>query len=262
MHSNKKIVAFDLDGTLAPSKGLMDEKMKEALIELSKIKKIVVISGGSFGQFEKQFLPIFDINKDERDLLFSNLYLLPTSGSKRYEFDNSINEWIVTDTEEMPSSVRNRVFHIIENIIKEGKYKMTPIIPGDNILEDRGTQITISALGQHAPLENKKNWDPDQTKRKEIKMELEKILPEVEIGIGGTTSIDILPKGFNKAQGLIRLLNKLNLQKEEMLFIGDAIFPGGNDYSPYEAGIECIKTSGEDETLEIINNLLKPNQEL
>jgi HAD superfamily hydrolase (TIGR01484 family) len=112
----------------------------------------------------------------------------------------------------------------------------------------------MSALGQHAPLDLKKAWDPDQIKRQQIKKELEEKLPEVNITIGGATSIDILPKGFNKASGLMRLLNKLEMSIEDMLFIGDAVFPGGNDYSAYEAGIESIRVSGPNEVMDIIKS--------
>ena len=85
-----------------------------------------------------------------------------------------------------------------------------------------------------------------------MKAVLDKELPETSIIIGGTTTIDILPKGFDKATGLKRLLEKLGMTIDDMVFIGDAIFPGGNDYSASEAGIESIKVSGPEETKETI----------
>ncbi len=257
MNLLKKIVAFDLDGTLAESKQQMSEEMADILFSLAKERKVVIISGGSFHQFEKQFLPSFNIKNSDQDLIYSNLYLLPTSGSRRFQYNFENKEWQVTDTEEMPKEVRLKVLVVLKDLILSGKYDMVPIIAGDEIIEDRITQITLSALGQHAPLEDKKIWDPDQLKRQEIKKELELLLPEVDINIGGTTSLDILPKGFNKAKGLIRLIDNLEIEKIDMIFVGDAIFPGGNDYSPYEAGIECLKTSGPAETVKIIKNWLE-----
>jgi HAD superfamily hydrolase (TIGR01484 family) len=253
---NKKIIAFDLDGTLAESKQHLEAEMAEVLALLAKEKIVVIISGGSFNQFLKQFLGSFNPKEVDVELIYSNLILLPTSGSRRYQYDAIIKEWIITDTEEMPEVIREKVLATIKSYIFTNTYGIGPVIEGDEVIEDRVTQISLSALGQHAPLEQKVIWDPDQVKRQKIKQELEKILPEVEINIGGSTTLDILPKGFSKAKGLLRLLDGLGMTKEDMIFIGDAIFPGGNDYSPYEAGIECIKTSGPKETKEIIKNWL------
>jgi HAD superfamily hydrolase (TIGR01484 family) len=249
---SKKIVAFDLDGTLAESKQVLGQDMAELLCGLALQKKVVIISGGSFHQFQKQFLPSFIPSKKDENIIYSNLILLPTSGSRRYQYDKEKKEWVMTDEEGMPSAAREKTLNILKDFISSGKYGIGPVIEGDEVVEDRVTQITMSALGQHAPLEKKSVWDPDQSKRKEIIKELSQKLPEVEINIGGTTSIDFLPKGFNKAKGLIRLLNKLNMTIDDMVFVGDAIFPGGNDYSPYEAGIKCVKISGPNEVKEII----------
>lgn len=248
------MIAFDLDGTLAESKQQMEPGMSQALYSLAEDRKIVIISGGSFNQFEKQFLPSFTPMGNDSSLVYKNLYLLPTSGSRRYQYNSERKEWELTDTVAMSNEIKQKVLVTLKTFLLDNKYGMEPTIKGDEIIEDRITQITMSALGQHAPISLKKDWDPNQIKRKKIVKELKEMLPEVEINIGGTTSIDILPKGFNKAQGLIRLIDKLELNKEDMIFIGDAIFPGGNDYSPYEAGIECIKVIGPEETLIKIKN--------
>ena len=158
----------------------------------------------------------------------------------------------MTDQEPIPEPIRIKILSILKEFVSPKKYNMVPILEGDDIVEDRMTQISVSALGQHAPLEFKKLWDPDQVKRQQMKKELEAELPEVDIIIGGTTTLDILPKGFDKAKGLIRLLDKLGMGIPDMLFVGDGIFPGGNDYSPYEAGIDCQKVSGPEDTAEVI----------
>jgi hypothetical protein len=249
---NKKIIAFDLDGTLAESKQALSSSVAELLCELAKEKKVAIISGGSLGQFQKQFLPFFIPKKEDEKLIYNNLILLPTSGSRRYQYDTNKSEWVMTDEEGMPPMAKEKTLAILRELVSSGKYGIGPVVEGDQVIEDRVTQITMSALGQHAPLENKSVWDPDQTKRKEIIKELAPKLPEVEINIGGTTSLDFLPKGFNKAKGLIRLLNKFGMVINDMVFVGDAIFPGGNDYSPYEAGIESLKVDGPEDTKNLI----------
>jgi hypothetical protein len=253
---SKKFVAFDLDGTLAISKQALDSDMADLLCELAKEKKVVIISGGAFPQFQKQFFPFFIPKKEDADMVYSNLILLPTSGSRRYQYDIEKEEWIITDEEAMEKDLREKVIKTLKEYVATGKYNMVPVIEGDEIVEDRITQVSLSALGQHASYEIKKLWDPDQKKRKVIKKELEALLPEVEISIGGTTTLDCLTKDFNKAKGLIRLLDHMSSTINDMVFVGDAIFPGGNDYSPCEAGIESIKISGPAETKEVIKKWL------
>jgi len=158
----------------------------------------------------------------------------------------------MTDEEAMSQNSKEKIITVLNELILSGKYGIGQVIEGDKIIEDRITQVTFSALGQNAPLDKKSIWDPDQSKRREIKTEIESRLPDVEINIGGTTSLDFLPKGFNKAKGLIRLLDKLGMTINDMVFVGDAIFPGGNDYSAYEAGIESIKVSGPLETKKLL----------
>lgn len=247
---SKKIIAFDLDGTLAVSKQPITKDMARLIEELSKEKIVAVISGGTFKQFSTQFLPAFS-KEDLSSPFIKNLILLPTSGSQRYEYNIEKEEWNLTDIELFPEEVKQKARKVLQGIIDSGLYDI-PKNPIGEYIEDRLTQLSISALGQEAPIEQKKLWDPDQKKRQKIKVVLDKELPETSIIIGGTTTIDILPKGFDKATGLKRLLEKLGMIKEDMVFIGDAIFPGGNDYSAYEAGIESIKVSGPEETEKII----------
>lgn len=252
---DKKTIAFDLDGTLAESKQPLDKEMAILLKELLKHKKVIIISGGSFGQFEKQFLPYLDITETEKDL-YSNLILLPTSGSLCYQFDVQKKDWQITNKEEMPKEIKEKIFSTIKDFIENNSYGIKPYKEGDQVLEDRGTQITLSALGQNAPIEEKIKWDKDQEKRQAIKKILESKLPEVSFSIGGATSIDILPKGFDKAEGLKKFLEKEKMKKEDLFFVGDAIFPGGNDYSPLLEGFDCQKVSGPAETKKIIQTFL------
>lgn len=254
---NKKIIAFDLDGTLAESKQALSFDAAELLCSLAKEKKVAIISGGSFNQFKKQFLPFFIPPKEYEDLVYKNLILLPTSGSRRYQYDKDKSDWVITDEEGMPPMAKEKTLAILKEFIANNQYGIGPVVDGDEVIEDRVTQISMSALGQHAPLDQKNLWDPDQAKRKEIIKELAPKLPEVEINIGGTTTLDFLPKGFNKAKGLIRLLNHFGMVIDDMIFVGDAIFPGGNDYSPYEAGIECIKVTGPTETKDLIKKWIE-----
>jgi len=256
MINNKKIFAFDLDGTLAESKQSVDLEMVNLLGLLAEKGLVVVISGGSFDQFKKQFLPFLE-NDNCKINIFKNLILLPTSGSQCYRYDEIKDDWFLVYKEKMSEDLRKKIIMTVNKLISSKIINLIPFIPGDNIIEDRITQISISALGQSAPLEIKRDWDTNQEKRKILKEIIEKELPDVSVNIGGNTTLDILPKGFNKAVGLNRVLDFYGLKKEELVFAGDAIFPGGNDYSVLEAGFESIKVSGVGETKKIIKEWLQ-----
>lgn len=245
---DKKIIAFDLDGTLAESKQHLEESMSLLLSQLALEKIVVIISGGSFEQFKKQFLPFLKLEEE----IYKNFILLSTSGSQTYEYIN--NDWVMTDIEKFDENIKQTVIRELDEISKDPTFGIGIITEGDKVIEDRLTQITLSALGQKAPIEFKKKWDPDQKKRQQIRQILLNKLSNVNIIIGGTTSIDILLSDFDKAKGLQKLLNKLKLIKEDMLFVGDAIFPGGNDYSVYEAGIETVKVKDPKETALLIKS--------
>jgi HAD superfamily hydrolase (TIGR01484 family) len=248
----KKIISFDLDGTLTVSKSPITGDMAALVKELAKQKMVFVISGGSFKQFQTQFLPPF-FSDESFTPFIHNLILLPTSGSQRYEYDEEKKDWELTDKEPLDEGVKDRAKKLLQEIIDSGKYDMPPNPIGERV-EDRDTQITFTPNGQQAPVAIKRLWDPDRKKREKIKAVLAPELPEVDLLINGSSSIDILAKGFNKAVGLGRLLDKLGFQKSDMIFVGDALFPGGNDYSVAEAGIETIAVSGPEETAQVIKN--------
>jgi phosphomannomutase len=48
----------------------------------------------------------------------------------------------------------------------------------------------------------------------------------------------------------------LGVPLADMLFIGDAIFPGGNDYAAVEVGIDYEKTTGPEMTLDLIGEIV------
>lgn len=254
MLPNKKIIAFDVDGTLTASKTLITESMANLIKKLVKQKMVIAIAGGSFHQLETQFLPPF-LHDESMMPFIHNFTLLPTSGSQRYEYDEIKKEWILTDKEALPSEAKIRAIKLLQEIIDSNLYEIPPN-PIGNIIEDRDTQITFTPNGQQAPVELKLRFDPDRKKREKIKAMLEPKLPEVSILINGTSSIDILPNGFNKAVGLMRFLNKMGLKKSDVIFVGDGLFPGGNDYSVFEAGFETIAVRGPEETALLIKKWL------
>ena len=129
-------------------------------------------------------------------------------------------------------------------------------------VEDRGSQITYSALGQEAPLDEKLKWDPDFAKRKKIKAAVDMLVPEFSVRIGGATSIDVTKPGIDKAYGIRKLSDILGIPLQEMIYIGDALFVGGNDYPAKQIGVISIPIQNPNETkrvMEAIIACLAPN---
>lgn len=261
MKFDYKIAAFDLDGTLSESKERLSTEMAIRLVELAKKLKVVVISGGSFMQFQKQFMStwlttLIKVGVEEKNTINNNLIFLPVCGTQHYFYDSAEKTWVLTYSEKFDPTLKEKVITAINKIIQNGKFDI-PKNPTGPYIEDRGTQITFSALGQQAPFLEKQSWDSDQKKKIAIRNELAKMLPELEVRVGGTTSIDILPKGYDKAVGLTKLIEILNLNKKDVIFVGDAIFPGGNDDPVAQSGITSIDVDNIDDTLEVIDGWLK-----
>ena len=241
------LVAFDLDGTLAESKQPLKDTMGEALADLLAIANVAVISGGDWPQFQKQVANRLPARAD-----LSKLWLLPTTGTKLYTHKNA--DWQAVYAELFSDEEKRKILEAFDTSLETTGFKPEKIW-GDRI-EDRGSQITFSALGQQAPIAEKKRWDPDFAKRKVIQADLCTRLPELAINMGGATSIDITQKGVDKAYGLKKLRDASGIPLEQMMFIGDAIFPGGNDYPANELGLETVRVKDPDGTLAAIAGIV------
>jgi phosphomannomutase len=242
----KKLIVFDLDGTLAVSKSPLDPEMAGLLGSLLDIVKVAVISGGGCPQFQSQLLA--KLPDDER---LKSLSLLPTCGTKFYQYEAG---WNLLYAELFTTEEKKKIIRSLHAVMgrtgkKSGK-------TWGDVIEDRGSQITFSALGQQAPIEAKERWDPDFGKRKKMKGQLDELIPEFSVRLGGTTSIDITKPGIDKAYGILKLRDKLGIAIDEMIFIGDAIFPGGNDYPAKEVGVVCIQVRDPDETKLVIQAII------
>jgi phosphomannomutase len=242
----KRLIIFDLDGTLAESKLPIDAEMAASLARLFGIVKVAVISGGALAQFKKQVLAY--LPHDDR---LKNLSLLPTCGTKFYRFDGA---WQKLYSEDFSGDEKERIISALNKALELSGFKAEK--RWGDLIEDRGSQITFSALGQEAPLEEKKKWDPDFQKRKKIKEILAPLIPEFSIQLGGSTSIDVTRPGIDKAYGVKKLHEILGVSIRDMLFVGDALFPGGNDYPAKQAGVVSIAVRDPHETKRVIETII------
>ena len=242
----KKLVVFDLDGTLAESKASLDAEMSALLHDLLGIVKVAVISGGNWPQFKKQVLA--HLPHDER---LNNLSLLPTCGTKFYRYAGG---WKKIYSEDFTAAEKEKIIGSLNRAIGAAGCKVEKV--WGEVIEDRGSQITFSALGQQAPLAEKKTWDPDFSKRKKMKVFLDKLIPEFSVRLGGATSVDVTKPGIDKAYGIQKLRDTLGIAIHDMIYTGDALFPGGNDYPAEEAGAVSIPVRDPHETKRVIEAII------
>jgi HAD superfamily hydrolase (TIGR01484 family) len=243
----KKLIAFDLDGTLALSKQPLGEEMRLLLSDLSQVAMVCVISGGDWPQFEKQV-----VSRLPADTKLDRVFIMPTTGTKLYRFTDG--RWKAVYAELFDKDEHKQIFAAFDKALTEAGIQNEKIW-GER-LEDRGSQITFSGLGQEAPLDAKDKWDPDFAKRKKLQAVLQAALPDLQINIGGATSIDITRKGVDKAYGMRKLMAEIGIEKGDILFLGDAIFPGGNDNPVPEMGIDSIKVRDAADTATAIRAIV------
>jgi HAD superfamily hydrolase (TIGR01484 family) len=244
----KRLVAFDLDGTLAPSKQAIDEEMARLLADLSKVAAVCVISGGDWPQFETQV-----VGRLPADAVLKQFFIMPTTGAKLYRFQQG--SWQQIYAENFDEAERTRILAALDKAVKivgldEEKQW------GERI-EDRGSQMTLSALGQQAPLDAKEAWDPDRSKREAMQKAASAELPDLSVKIGGSTSIDVTRQGVDKAYGIGRLAENSGIAPAEMIFMGDAVYPGGNDFPvPDKAKVDTIAVGAIAETKRAIQAII------
>lgn len=244
----KKLVVFDLDGTLTESKQPMDAEMASLIARLLEYRLVAIISGGKYEMFEHQ-LPVLKPTPE----LLKKLFFFPTTGSCFYRFENGAWKQIYAD--EMTIQERQKIKDAFEKAYKDIDYHHPPQLFGE-VVEDRGTQVTFSALGQMAPLELKKEWKEKHDRRPELMKALEKYLPEFEVKMPGMNSIDVTRKGINKGYGVRQMRDHLGVSIDEMIFIGDALYEGGNDYAVKREGVDCVEVSGPEDTKKLIQQWL------
>jgi HAD superfamily hydrolase (TIGR01484 family) len=210
---------------------------------------VAVMSGGDFPQFEKQF-----VSQLPKEANLSNLYIFPTSAGECLSYKDGA--WVQEYDYAFQKDEKQKIIKAILDTIESTGISKNEAHFGPQI-EDRGEQITFSALGQQAPLEIKSVWDPDQKKRRLLQEDLERALPEFSIRIGGTTSIDITKKQISKITGIEWLERRFGIHAKDMLYVGDALYAGGNDSVVKNTDIVTKQVAGPEETEKIIEELLK-----
>lgn len=256
IRETKQAIIFDLDGTLTPSKAPMTSEMAAIFVQALDQFEVCVISGGSHKRFEKQLFASLP-----EGVPLSKLTIMPTCGTQRYEYDDVTGCWHLSYIDELSEYQRQQIVAALEDGIAHFGYDKLEA-HGERI-EDRGSQITYSALGQDIAevhgeegLRRKAAWDVDNRKKERLQQYVQQRLPDFEVRVSSPTSIDVSKPGMDKAYGVHEFLRIRGLSPEEVVFFGDRLMPGGNDYPVRQLSIDCIPVENWQETASMLKRIL------
>ncbi|NEG55697.1 HAD-IIB family hydrolase [Bifidobacterium platyrrhinorum] len=242
------LIGFDLDNTLANSKRPMSAAMAHRFSELTRRIDVAVITGGRYELVVSQILDVLEPTAD-----LARLHLMPTSGTCYRRWKDG--RWERVFSHDLNADQRARARASLERRAREQGLWVERVW-GERI-EDRGSQITFSVLGQQAPLEAKRSFDPDGTLKERLAAAVAVDLPDLKVHAGGYTSIDVAGQGIDKAFAVRELASITGVPVERMAFVGDRMEPGGNDYPAAQAGVRGVSVTCPADTLVLIDGLLE-----
>ena len=251
-----KLIIFDLDGTLTESKQPLTSEMAALVAKLLARTKVAIISGCSLPQFLKQVF-----RRLPSDTHFENLYFLPTSGAALYEYHPSTSPragggWDKIYEERLSEKEADVIATAMIAAAEEtGVIDFSEPV-WEHRIEYRGGQVTMSALGQDAPIVEKKAWDPDHTKRQKLQANIAERLPEFSVGIGGSTTIDVTKRGVDKAYGVRQLCKRLGIEESYAIYIGDELEANGNDEAVFKTDVVTCVVDSQSDTIRTIKTFL------
>lgn len=224
---------FDLDKTIAPSRQPIQPHMHELLSSLEK--DVVVVSGQLCEKIKWQSGEL-------------TAFYLGQNGNHAVDPDGK-ELWHTPLTEAEREEIMTHIAKLESDLPEAPNPDYTPI-------EDRGAQITFSPIGNTAPVELKQVYDPDASKRFAM---LEKFPFESETiiaVIGGSTSIDYIPKERHKGTNVKKLIDRMGWNPNECVYYGDGLYSGGND--EFVIGvIDTMPVSDEEDCYAQLTELLK-----
>ena len=241
-----KAVIFDLDETLAVSFQAPKPEMLARLTALQKAIPVAIMSGAGLDRIVRDVV----VHLPEAP---TNLILFPNSSSQCFVHNNGSWEpeysHLLTDNERMRIKDALRLVLVQNDDLKD-------VRPYGEQIVDRESQIAFTGVGTEAPTDVKAAWDPTAEKRLRIARALREILPDFDILIGGASTIDVTRKDTNKSYGVRWYANRLGVDPSEMLYVGDALYPGGNDEVVILTGVQTRAVANPSETEGIVDEIL------
>lgn len=219
-----------MDQTIAPSRQPILKDMFKLLSELDH--SIVIASGQEVNKIKWQS---------------NNLEAIVLGQNGNHAIDKNGKElWNEKLTQEHQDEILTHIEALLKLLPEKPNPDFSPI-------ENRGAQITFSPVGNTAPVELKKIYDPERKKRDELLQKIPFQSTELIVKIGGSTSLDYIHKDKHKGTNVQKLINHMDWNNDECVYFGDGLFPGGND----EAVIGVIDTVPVENHLDTYQKLKK-----
>ena len=230
---------MDLDGTLTQHRQPLPKKNIDALKELSKKYKLIMVGAGQteriFNQMEK--FPI--------DIIGNYGMQYGVYNKKTGAIDLVFNKAVDVDKKQ----IEERVDYL------RNKYGYTEF-KGDSVEFHPSGCITFPILGTKADKDDKIAFDPDRKKRRKIYRKVCEVFSDYEVFVGGSSSFDMSPKGVNKYFALKDFVETNGYSEDEILFIGDDYGFGGNDEPVYLSNIPFLEIDNFETFSDKIKDLL------
>ncbi|MFZ2252941.1 MAG: HAD-IIB family hydrolase [Minisyncoccia bacterium] len=215
MYKNKKHLFFDMDMTIAPARQPILDEMHSLLSSLPH--SIIIVSG--------QEVPKIDWQSNNLESI-----RLGQNGNHAVDADGTLL-WNIPLSDLHQQEILNHIELLKGLLDHELREEWAPI-------ENRGAQITFSPIGNTAPVDIKMGYDPDRKKRNLLLERVPFVSDELIVKIGGSTSLDYIHKDRHKGSNVAKLIAHKGWHKDDCVYFGDGLFPGGND----EAVIGVIDT--------------------
>ncbi len=241
--NNKRVIIADVDETICETCQEISPEMASTINSLiQKGYQFAFISGTGVGELQRML----------SSKLHQEHHILGTTGTNythmRYNLGNEKYNYSFTveEKEEIITAFNKLISH----------FKIESMTTKEDQLQDRDSQITLSAIGRKAPIELKKQYDPDGNKRQVWAefMRCELGEDKYDFKIGGTTSLDVTKKGLDKEWGIKKFAEHHNIPLNSILFFGDKIYPGGNDF-PASKIVDCVSVKSPQDTLKHLQQL-------
>lgn len=218
----KKLICFDLDGTLTQHRSKLEQENKELLDKLGRKYKLLMVGAGGAERIYAQM----------------NEYPIDILGNYGMEESRIIKDkfQIVRRTITQPDK---QLF--IDNIqyLRE-KYGYTQY-KGEGVEFHSTGMVTFPLLGTKADIADKLAFDPNREKRKVLYPEVIELFPNHTVYIGGSSSFDFSEKKYNKYDAIMAYAKENGYQKEDILYVGDDFGDGGGDSHVRIGGLDYVE---------------------
>ena len=253
----KPIVLFDLDGTLTPPREPMPGNIRTSIIKLQKHAYIGILTGSPYEYVIEQTRTLWDVDLDH-----SNISIMACNGTKRYLWESGkytlvdSNDMIVEVTQNRFEDLVRSLISIQAKIVDQFKFPLT-----GNFISYRGSMINYCPIGRDSSIIYRKEFEDLDEKhkiRENIMADIKSVFEDKDLdkiltyALGGSTSIDIYPKGWDKTFALRDFK-----EDNTIYFVGDRCKPGGNDYHIFvDPRVIGYETTGPSRTVEIIEEII------